>query len=1094
MKLPCFACWVFAIALWAPVTGREARLVRYPAFHAGRIAFTYLADIWTADESGKNVQRITAHPARDVWPRFSPDGKWIAFSSDRKGNLDVYVVAASGGQPKQLTFHSADDNVLGWTPDGKAVLFSSMRGEDFLAKLYTVDVQSGAERPAGTDFGLAASYAPDGTRIAYNQRGQAYWRKYYRGAYQTDVFVMDLKAHKAVNLTEFEGLDSWPMWGRDGFIYFVSDRDPGGVTNIWRVPEKGGKAEKVTQFPTGDVRWPSISSDGKVIVFEHDFGLWRLDTASRKSAAVPLDIEAEMQINPEEVRTFASRADQFHVSPDGRRIVVSVYGEIFTVPAEEGDLVQLTEGPARDRQPAWSPDGKQIAYVTDRSGREEIWVVPAEGGTAQQVTDIDSLKLEMRWSPDSKDLLFTTSDNKLYRHTAGGQTIELAASRYGTISQPVWSPDGKWVAFAMADEARQTDIWLAPASGGAPRKVTFDSYPDRQPRFSSDGRKLYFIRTESPTMGGFGGAADLSSSQIWVTYLEKLDKDPNAPVQPDEGGGEGPAAMRRPAQPQAVKEVQIDWDGLKRRTMQVTRVPGGVRTYEPAPGSRRLVFVTSEGSGARGLPVVYVIEDSGRRQARVASGSAPAAEAPQGPPAPGSGRFGGGITQLAVTRNGRTLFFKEGEGVYSVNLPAAGPAAGGGPGGSFSSAAAARQGGAGAQAGAPKRRINFTVKVRVDYPGQWRQMFGDAWRTMKYRFYDPKMHGYDWDAMRAKYEPLVDYAGDRRELLNLINEMIGELNASHTGAAPGPAQREGAVQTQHPGIEFVPEDGAGYYKVAYIYENGPAGKDWVKVKVGDFLLAIDGKPVTSRDNLWKFMNNERLNRRMTLKLNSKPSAEGAWETQLEPVNTAAYATLRYERWVKERRELAERLSGGKVGYVHIRAMDQPSLRKFQKELREFRDKPALIIDQRWNGGGNIEQELLAILVQREYQIWQPRGSEATGRPFAGYFGKKIVLQNWRSASNAEMFPAGFRALGLGKTLGTQTMGAVIGTGSYSLIDGSTVRTPGVGVFLAGARRTNMENLGIKPDIVVENTPEDHLSGRDRQLEAAVAELLKELPK
>jgi tricorn protease len=265
----------------------------------------------------------------------------------------------------------------------------------------------------------------------------------------------------------------------------------------------------------------------------------------------------------------------------------------------------------------------------------------------------------------------------------------------------------------------------------------------------------------------------------------------------------------------------------------------------------------------------------------------------------------------------------------------------------------------------------------------------------------------------------------------------------------------------------------------------------VKVKAGDYLIAIDGKPVKAGDDYWELLN-DRLNRKVTVTFNDKPSEDGAWHARIEPVSMQAFSQLRYERWVKQRREMVEKMSGGRVGYLHIQAMNQPSLRRFEKEIRENRNKEALIIDQRWNGGGNIEQELLAILVQREYQIWQPRGTEATGRPFAGFFGPKVVLQNWRSASNAEMFPAGFRALGLGKVIGTPTMGAVIGTGSYSLIDGSTVRTPGVGVFLADQKRTNMENYGVQPDILVENTPEDNLAGRDRQLETAVQELLKEL--
>jgi len=1069
---------ILLLAGCGALEAREARLVRYPSYHQGRVAFTYLADIWTADESGANPHRLTAHPARDVYPRFSPDGKWVAFSSDRNGNLDVYVVASTGGQPRQLTFHSADDNVLGWTPDSKSVLFSSMRGDDFLSKLYTVQAETGAERPVAVDIGTAGCYSPDGAKLAFTRKGQVYWRKYYRGAYQTDVTIADLAAHKFTDLTDFDGMDSWPMWGRDGWIYFVSDRDGGGLTNIWRIPEKGGKAEKVTQFANGDVRWPSISSDGKVIVFEHEFGLWKLDVASHKTAQVHLSIDAETEENPSEVRTFASRADDFHVAPNGRRVVFSVHGEVFTAPVEEGELRQITDDPARDQDVLWSPDGKSIAYISDRSGREEIYVVPAEGGAAAKVTDIDALKSGLRWSPDSKALLFTTSDYKLYKHTLGGGTVELLTNKYGQISQPVWSPDGKWIAFAMADARRSTDIYLLPAAGGAPKKVTFDSAAERSPRFSADGKKLYFIRSEAAGGGQGGFASAMSSSQLYVIYLEKQDKDPAEPDEHDAEQAEASGARgpRPPQQAGPVKEAQIEWDGLKRRTVQVTRVSSGVITYEPGADSRTLLFVSNEQGGGRPAPVLFSIQDTGKRQARVGAMSGPPASGEDG--GPGRAGFGGGIS-LALTRDGRTAFFLEGGSIYSMSIPAS-PGSAPGP--------------SGTGPGAQRKRINFSAKVRINKQAEWAEMFGDAWRTMKYRFYDPQMHGHDWDKMRARYQPLVEFVGDRQELLNLINEMIGELNASHTGAAPAPGGREGAYSTANPGLEFEADETANRYKVSWVFADGPADRDWVKVKPGDYLIAVDGKPVTAADNLWKYMNSERLNRKLTLTFNSKPTGEGAWTTKVEPVSPMAYSQLRYERWVKQRREMAEKLSGGKVGYVHIQAMDQTSLRRFEKELRENRDKPALIIDQRFNGGGNIEQELLAILVQREYQIWRPRGVEETGRPFAGYFGKKIVLQNWRSASNAEMFPAGFKALGLGKTLGTTTMGAVIGTGSYSLIDGSTVRTPGVGVFLADPKHTNMENYGVKPDIFVENSPADVLAGKDAQLEAAVAELLRQIGK
>jgi tricorn protease len=1073
------------------VFGREARLVRYPNYHNGRIVFSYLGDIWTADENGQNIQRLTVNRASDVYPRFSPDGKWIAFSSDRNGNADVFIIPAEGGTAKQLTAHSSADIVLGWAPDSRSVLFSSNRGEDFMPLLYLVSIEGGMPTKVGTDMGVQASFSPDGKRIAYNPKSQVYWRKYYRGAFQSDIVVMDVASKKFTQVTDFDGLDSWPMWSNDGSIYFVSDRDGNGLTNIWRVGDDGGKAERITTFKSGDVRWPSISSDGRVIVFEHDFGIWKLDVASKRTTAIKLNIDAETQDNESEMVAFNSQADDFELAPSSRRIAFSIHGEIFTAPVEEGDLRQITDGPARDRNVSYSPDGKSLAFISDRSGREELYVVPIDGtGEAQKLTDLDALKLNYNWSPDSKEIAFTASDDKLRKLTiATKQVVELDSSRFGGFGSPAWSPDGKWIAYSKPDVSRLSDIYLISAAGTEkePHKLTFDSSNDVNPLFAPDGKKLFFERFE----GGLGNAPN--SIQIYSIILEKLDRDPDDAEERAEadaaqpGAGEageagpprrGPGATRQPA-----REIKVDWAGMKHRTRQVTRMPFPIFNYTITPDSRTLVFVTTEPAGVATIPVIYSIQEDGKRLTRITAGAPPSDDDQGG----GGGGFGGGFAELDVSRDGRTLFFRERDGVYSVPLVTAAGAA------AAAAAAGAPAGAArGGEAPAARRRLSFNVRVRVDRPAEWAEMFDDAWRTMKYRFYDPKMHGFDWDAMRAKYQPLVDYVGDRQELLNIVNEMIGELNASHTGAAPPPrGPAAGGVATGHLGVELEPDTAAGRYKVTYIYETGPADKDWVKVNVGDYLIAINGKQVKAGDEYWQLLNN-RLNRKAEITFNNKPSEDGAWRTRIETISQAAYGQLRYERWVKERREKVDQLSGGRIGYLHIQAMNPPSLRKFEKEIREFRNKEALVIDQRWNGGGNIEQELLAILVQREYQIWQPRGTEATGRPFAGFFGPKVVLQNWRSASNAEMFPAGFRALGLGKVIGTPTMGAVIGTGSYSLIDGSTVRTPGVGVYLADPKRTNMENYGVQPDIMVINSPSDNIVGKDRQLETAVDELMKQL--
>lgn len=1065
MKTSVFSVFVLValVAFAAPV--REAKVLRHPDYHDGRVAFSYLGDIWTADESGANVQRLTVHVARDAYPRFSPDGRWIAFSSARDGNMDVFIIPSEGGAAKQLTFHSSDDMVLGWSPDGSSVLFSSNRRESFANKLYSVSVDGGMPVDVGADMGYYAGYSPDGAKLAINRKRQAYWRKGYRGANQSDVMVMDIAAGRFTKLTDFSGMDRWPMWSPDGHIYFVSDRGDAGIANIWRIPEAGGEAEPVTSFTEGEVRWPGISVDGRVIVFERDFGIWKLDVASRQTSAVSLRIAAETQESLTEMRDFRSEADDYDLAPSGARIVLSIHGEVFTAPTDEGDVAQITSSPWRDTEPQYSPDGEWIAFISDASGREEIWIAPASGeGEARMVTDVDALKSSFAWSPDSREIAFTSSDYVLRKVDVGSRrATELASCEWGSPQSPAWSPDGNWIAFTRPNHMRTRDVYLVLADGGEERQVTFDAYSDFAPVFSADGRKLYFIRTDRLE----ASLDNQPAADIYAVTLVREERDPDEP-QVEESEREesqaGPRSRGRGAR--EPEEIVIDWAGLERRTRQVTEMAFPVVSFAVSPDDERIAFVSRERRGPRSVPVIYSIKPDGEGLTTIHTGRGAG---------PGFGFFGqrSGIASLNFAPNGRTLLFREGNNVYSVSVGAAGPA--GPPTGR----------------GGLAKRIEFTARVKIDRPAEWAQMFDDAWRALRHRFYDPAMHGTDWEAIHARYRPLVAQIGTREDLIDHLNEMIGELNASHNGARPSAEGDGRGVSTDHLGLQLEPDDEAGRYRVVHVYKDGPADKDWVRVSEGDYLIAIDGEEVKSGDNFWPLLNHH-LNEKVEVSFAARTSGEDAWKTRIEPISIREFGQLRYERWVAERAETVEDLSDGRIGYLHIQAMNQPSLQKFEKELRANRDKEALIIDQRWNGGGNIEQQLLTILRQQEYQIWVPRGTKPSYRPAGGFFGPEVVLQNWRSGSNAEMFPAGFRALGLGKVIGTPTAGAVIGTGSYRLIDGSTVRMPGVGVYLADSERTNMENYGVQPDIYVENAPEDNLAGRDRVIEVAVQELLKEL--
>ena len=1104
----------------------ETRLLRHPTYAKGKVAFTYLGDVWIANENGSGLTRLTDNLARDVYPRFSPDGASIAFSSNREGNYDVYVIPAAGGKPRQLTFHSANDTVVGWSPDGKKILFTSARGSGafpLIATLWEVPATGGIETPVQTDWGSYGSYSPDGARLAFTRHPAVWSRKHYRGAYNADLWVMEVAGRKFTKLgdAEYKGNYLWPMYGPKGEIYFVSDRTPneknikfGGpevmksVNNIWKISDRGGAPVQVTHHTSGNLYFPSISADGRTIVYEENFGLWKLDTVSNKSSEIAVDIKSDVKENETSLVTIANTAEAFHLSPSNRRGAISVHGEIFTIAIDRGEPQRVTESPWREEMPRWAPNGKLIAFASDRTGRQEIWISDELGKNQKQLSDADCDKSGILWAADSKSLLWNGSDKKLRRvDVETGKTDVVATGEVSVISGAQLSPDDKYLSYVKADNLWRTHVWIREFETGSEHMIASDQFQTSTgAKWTPDGKKLLVL-------GGLSVPAMASTARGWGTQLYAIPLTPlerkpddrdidteeegaaeNAAGRGGRGGTAGGATATTPVQ------VKIDWNNLERRIKKLTSMSGSVSNMVAAPDSRTYAFLSAEG-GTTGMPgageagrgpSLYVIGADGTRLTRLNT-TAPGGE---------GGRGRGGIcrrewrTPMGARRPhhlcppGRRHLRRPGPrfGPERILYP--------GGGNACHERRARWAGAASSAAGAPgqaPRRVTFTVRMIIDRAAEREQVFEEAWRVMKNRFYDPKMHGIDWAAAKNTYRPLLSHLADTEELQNVIMQMIGELNASHTGISGGgllPGQQAPErIQTRFPGFNMEP-DASGWFKVASIYRKGPANQDYIKLAAGDFILSVNGKALRTSDNYWQLFN-ILPGRKFEFQVNSKPTAEGAWTVEIEPLSSTQQADLAYEAWVQNRQQMVEKLTNGEIGYLHIRAMNAASLDRFQRDLLDNRGKKGLIIDQRFNGGGGIDQELLQILNQRRPVSGDPRprlchrpAAPGTGllRPHGG-IAERALRQRCRDV------PGRLPRPGPWKSVGVPTMGAVIGTGSFTLLDGSSLRTPGAGVFTA--KGENMENYGVQPDVYVDNGPEDYLAGRDRQIEKAIEVLRAE---
>jgi tricorn protease len=1038
------------------------KFVRYPhVANDGTLAFTYHDDIWVARPDGSDPRRLTAHVARDHSPRFSPDGQWIAFTSNRLGNDDVFIVPVTGGEPQQLTWWSGNDQAVGWTPDGKHVLMTSARGQSaWGSPLYQVPLDGGLPRPMGMDMARVGMIKQDATQVVFNRSLPSYWRKGYRGNSNSDIAVQDLRSGEIRELTDTDMTqhrqavhDVHPMWGADGRIYFASERD--GYFNLWRIAPTGGAAEQVTRHRDDGVQFPSVSPDGKRIVYENNFELWTLDVPSGQPRKVPIRIATDAKETDLMVMQVTNRADNFAPSPAGDYVAIEVRGELMIVPAEQGvgEMQQITQSAWRDKAPLWSPNGEHVAYVSDESGEEEVWLYTRATGAKRRLTRHDSEKGNLTWAANSGTLAFTGANRLHEIDVTSGSVRELAYNRAGGFTLHQYSADGRWLLYTRRDDDQNAEVYLFEI--GTKREINVTNHPltDGNAMLTPDGQHVLFTSNRSGT------------TQLYAVSLQRLAEDPNDPLVKERKAREAAAAGNARGAAAAAATpltIRVDVDGIDRRAVALTRASSGVSAPFLARDGRSAYYVVAGGGGAapangEGEGGLWAVNLDGSNARRIAAGA-----------------FAG----ATPSEDRRYVFFRRAAG--GGNADGETPAVGTSEVHRLAIASPART-----------ERVSFSFPIRVDRRDEWRQVFTESWRVMKYRFYDEQMHGRDWNGIKAKYEPLLRYVGTNEDLHDLANEMIGELNASHTGVS-GPATRTlpRVYTTRYLGVELAPANGR--YRISHIYRDGPADKEWLGLAVGDYVLAIDGQELKDGDNYWKVLSTT-LNTYIPVRVAKSPDGANARTVRIASVTNLA--DIKYEEFVATSRERVAKATNGEIAYVHIRSMNQPSLERFQREIDQYANAKGIIVDIRYNGGGNIDQQLIDILERRPYEYWNNRnGSPVWGRrPRQLIDGPKVMLINQRSGSDSEVTPQAFKDLGLGRVVGNPTAAAVIATGSYSLLHGGSIRTPGSLVATFDPTKPNnwginLENYGVEPDVWVRNSPMDNLKGLDRELEEAIREV------
>jgi tricorn protease len=1047
----------------------EGRFFRYPSLHGEKIVFTYEGDLWLVSSQGGTACRITSFPGYEAFAKFSPDGKWIAFSATYDGAQAVYVMPAEGGAPTRLTYQPGPAQVVGWSPDGGKVVFRAMfenvAGRD--PNLYYVSVRGGAPERFPLDRGVRASFSPDGRSFLFCRRGdeEYYWKRYKGGRYQ-DIWMYDGDAKRFTPVSDYVGKNSYPMWIADT-MYFVSDRG-NGIANLYAQKIGAKEASPVTSYADFDVMMPD--TDGRAIVYLQDGYIRLFDVKSGQSRKITVRVPSDRWALRDRVINPRDYIHHVKVANDGKSVVLEARGDVFSVPAGKGAAVNLSQTPgAREMYPAPSPDGKWIAFFSDKTGDYQLYLQKAEGGEwTPLTTDLNRAIYHLLWSPDGKKILFGNKDFSIFViDVATKKLIKVDTSNqmkndefYWEISDYSWAPDSRWIAYSLVQYNRNSQIFLCDTETGKRYPVTEDFYDNLYPSFDADGRYLYFVSSRD-----FNVQMDFyEDNHVITTPQQVMAVQLRAGERPPFSGDSDAGEDEKKA---AAEPFRIDLEGLTGRAFPLP-VPAG--NYFHLKAGKGKVLWTSvdkftddeyeEIFNPRGATkwALHIFDVADKKEVILSDK----------------------IREFDLSPNGEQLIIRKEGDVYMTPVDKAYQSKGLG------------------------EMVNLsTLAYRVDAQKEWNQIFNDCWRWYRDFFYDPGFHGRDWKAMGEKYRAYIPDLSSREELNWVMSQMVGELCVSHTyisGGDFGPAATPGSpLFTGLLGADLVPDAAAGLYRLEKIYGPtevnrnlvGPLVRPDIAVKEGDYLVAINGTPVRSGDDYFKLLQ-VTAGQKIKITVNAKPALEGAKTYEVDPIR--GDQQLRYFRWIQDNIRKIEKATNGGAGYMHITGMGPGGIGEFDKYWRAFRYKDGIILDLRRNSGGwteyflidKLERQLVAFNVLRNMVPFRYPGSAGNGN--------FVVISNENNGSDGEAFVEHFKARKLGTVVGVPSWGGLVGVvNGQTTVDNGRVEQSN-NAFFGREGKWLVENHGADPDILVDNDPSSAAAGRDLQLEKAIAVMLEMIQK